>query len=317
VLLIFDCCYAGNLAYHLDKQRGYWPTRSFEFLAACKKDTLTHPPGPKSFTRALIWALELLIKTREKFTTHELQTQIEKAPGFPKSQHVQVLDRGDPCDQRLVLAPLPLLSGSMKSDRTNSDIPIRQPKEYFDLRFWYLNGPDEEEVSEVANILKKLIHDEKIRANRIAWIRFGDVNHLKNIVNKWRRLPARKSISTSPDLKLDIPQLYDQSRLQSLHTPPGSQSGNSSKSDYRIEKGDPFRGHSVALQPKILPRDQAAARTARSNISSGSTIDVELPSKSVPMTLNVNNTITRDNRWVHPGVLVFIIALFSYAYKYL
>ncbi|KAF4630950.1 hypothetical protein G7Y89_g7179 [Cudoniella acicularis] len=303
VLLIFDCCYAGNLAYYLDKQRGYWPTKSFEFLAACKQDKQTHPPGPKSFTKALIWALERLLKSRVKFTTHELQMEIEKAPGFPKSQHVQVLDRGDPCDQRLVLAPLPPHSSGMNSNGTNQDPPAHQPKEFFDLRFWYLKSPDNKEVAEVANIFKKLILDDKIHANRIAWIRFGDVNRLRNIVDKWRSLPARKSRTTPQSLTLEIPH-FDQGHLQSPQTP-ASHSGSSSMSDNHMEKSEHFRGQNGTPVPQALPQDHKISETEKSNLSSEAVMEANFSNTSV--------AIPRHSQWVHPGVLLLFTALCFYA----
>ncbi len=302
--MIFDCCYAGNLVYHhLDRQRGYWPTRSFEFLAACKQDKLTHPPGPKSFTRALIWALEGLLEDRGKFTTHELQTEIGKAPGFPKDQHVQVLDRGDPCDQRLVLAPIPPHSSNVKSNGTNSDPPVHQPKEFFDLRFWYLSSPNEEEVTDVAKILKKLIHEEKIHANRIAWIRFGDVNRLRNIVNKWRRLPAKRSMT------LEIPRNYEQGYLQSPHTPPASHSGNSSISDNHTEKYDSFRNQSSPLMPQVLPLNREMLQLDKSNLLTETIMKIDFSSYPVSITRDAKRVIPHHTQWLHPNILLFLMGL--------
>ncbi|KAF4624049.1 hypothetical protein G7Y89_g14124 [Cudoniella acicularis] len=105
-LLIFDCCYAGNLT--LRDVQSSRPTRSFEYIAACGSTDETNFPGPESFTSAMIWALEDLVKSQKRFTTLELQNKImNEAPSFPRKQSVLVMERDDPCDQRLVLAPLP------------------------------------------------------------------------------------------------------------------------------------------------------------------------------------------------------------------
>jgi len=232
ILLIFDCCYAGILDAHFDG-RGHWATRSFELLAACKDDAKTHPPGPKSFTRALIWALTSLLKDREKFSTHELQMRIPHAKGFPRDQVVRIIDRGDPSDHRLVLAPVPLRSNLAKSEPVPSRPPVTRPKKFIDLRFWYTKCPDEDEVNALSSRMKQLLNNEHIKADRVGWVRLGNVDQVRNVVEKWRRLPPRQSTPTLP--RLAIPPSPPQSHLQILHTPPPSHSGNSSISDAHLE----------------------------------------------------------------------------------
>ena len=63
--------------------------RSFEYLAATEEMGITNVPGDDSFTRALIFALESLVKERldGRFTTVELLNKIrDDAPHFPKDQ---------------------------------------------------------------------------------------------------------------------------------------------------------------------------------------------------------------------------------------
>jgi len=282
--------------------RGYWPTRSFEYLAACKHNEMTHPPGPKSFTRALIWAMETLVKTRKEFSTHELQVQIGKAPKFPKIQQVEVFDRGEPFYQRLVLAPLPQ-PHSMGLNSANGHVAERKPQNFFDLRFWYSDDIDEAEVEEVANIFKKLILDKKIGANRIAWIRYDVVQHLKSIVDKWRRLPSRKSMSKSPGLNLDIPQLFDHGLHLSPLTPPSSHSGA-----YRIVKDEPTIEQGSAPPAETLPTNLVNSEIDGGRVCNhySRAMQVDLPTNYLPTTL----TITGGSRWLQPGVLAF--GLLSY-----
>ncbi|MCJ1462367.1 hypothetical protein MMC07_000967 [Pseudocyphellaria aurata] len=103
VLEIFDCCYAGNLGL----SRGQ--PRLFEYLAAAKPLATTPIPGDKSFTSALIYALEALVEDNEggRFTTDELLRKIQRAPNFSKEQKPVLSDReGNMSTGRIMLHPL-------------------------------------------------------------------------------------------------------------------------------------------------------------------------------------------------------------------
>ena len=69
--------------------------RSFEYLAATEEMGSTKVPGDDSFTRALIYALEALVKERAdgRFTTVELLNKIKDAPHFPKDQNPMFFNR--------------------------------------------------------------------------------------------------------------------------------------------------------------------------------------------------------------------------------
>jgi hypothetical protein len=204
----------------------------------------------------------------------------------------------------------------MKSDGTNTDSPVHQPKEFFDLRFWYLKSPDEEEIAEVANILKKLIHDEKIRANRISWIHFEDVNRLRYIVNKWRSLPAKRKTTNPPGLMLEIPRLFDPSHLQSPHTPPASHSSNSSISDNHMEPNDACQNMDGVLKPRMLPQDDTMSEIGESNLSSENIIESDSPSHSGPIIRDAKRAIPHHTQWLHPSLLLFVTAILFYACAY-
>jgi len=162
-LLIFDCCYAGNLT--LRDIRSSRPTRSFEYIAACGSRDETNFPGPDSFTSAMIWALKDLVKTQKRFSTLELQTKImNDAPFFPRKQSVLVMERDDPCDQRLVLSPLPSPTNGVAHDFDDL------PQNYVDLRFWYHDRPDGVEIENLANRLKRLMKDKNICACCVSWL---------------------------------------------------------------------------------------------------------------------------------------------------
>lgn len=69
--------------------------RSFEYLAATEELGSTKVPGKDSFTSALIYALDALVKERAdgRFTTVELLNKIKDAPHFPKDQNPMFFHR--------------------------------------------------------------------------------------------------------------------------------------------------------------------------------------------------------------------------------
>ncbi|KAH9219763.1 hypothetical protein DL95DRAFT_457032 [Leptodontidium sp. 2 PMI_412] len=199
VLLIFDCCYAGNLLTR--NVRSYYQTRSYETLAACGRREVTNPPGEDSFTSALIWALKDLLKERKRFTITELQTRIMNgAPNFPKAQFVPLLERHDPCDQRLILAPLPsgLEAESPISTPSTQTLDLRQ--NYLDLRFWFATRPNEEEIRNLAMRLRRDMMDKNIGAHSIGWLALKNVDLVRsekevarNVAKHWRWVARQKS----------------------------------------------------------------------------------------------------------------------------
>jgi hypothetical protein len=117
----------------------------------------------------MIWALADLVRSQKRFTTLELQNKImTEAPSFPRKQSVLVMERDDPCDQRLVLAPLP--SPTQGISTTSAHTLDELPQHHVDLRFWYLNRPDGLEVENLANRLKRLMKDKNIDARCVSWL---------------------------------------------------------------------------------------------------------------------------------------------------
>ena len=193
VLLIFDCCYAGNLLTH--NVRSYYQTRSYETLAACGRGEVTNFPGEDSFTSALIWALKKLVEERERFTVSELQTRIMNgAPSFPKGQFVPLLERYDPCDQRLILAPLPFGSDAETpvSPPPNHTMDLRQNS--LDLRFFFPNPPDAEEIENLARRLKRDMVAQNIGARSIVWIALKNKDLIRAAAEKWMRQTRNKNL---------------------------------------------------------------------------------------------------------------------------
>jgi len=315
-LLIFDCCFAGNLAPAIQGRGRMWPTRSFEYLAACPYNKLTHPPGRKSFTTALIWALETLLENRGRFTTHELQQKIMKeAPHFPRDQVVEVQERGQPCDQRLVLAPLNDPSdsedGSAASDR---HIPLRN---FIDLRVWYPTAPNEEDVGDFASILRRVIVDGKISANNIAWVRFDHVDPVvRKAVSKWQTLLSPDSIrklkSTSANLRTAIPPILGvNSHLQPPHTPSPSDSSSRSNQGSQIQESQSEEGY-LSMFPGSLERPENIMEVPkRLSDNSTETSENDRDIGRSANTLRINDWIKSLTAWVwQPASLVTFAAVY-------
>lgn len=172
MLLIFDCCYAGNLIPR--DERSYYSSRSFELIAACGRSATTSLPGPASFTSALIWALKSLVADRNRFTTLELQTKVMSCPSFPKKQLVTGGEINEPCDQRLILAPVSRTAdraspASITTTGSNDGQFQRSLEYYLDLRLWFESQPNENEISNLAKKHKRLMVDKQIGAHRIDW----------------------------------------------------------------------------------------------------------------------------------------------------
>ena len=89
-------------------------SRSFEFLGACSSGNTTRAPGPESFTKALIWALQYLAQHRNRFLVSELSCKIREAPHFPDDQIPVQIERGPGSIERIMLAPLAKVSGEME-----------------------------------------------------------------------------------------------------------------------------------------------------------------------------------------------------------
>jgi hypothetical protein len=170
VLVIFDCCYAGDLGRAGRSTRSVFLVnqfcmqlsnfgrifRSFEYLAATSASSTTPSPGDRSFTSALIWALKEFAEeeTPRKFTTTELVNKIREGPFFPPNQVPTLMARDPHSVQRIVLAPLP--SGE-KTGPTIDESPRTVPA-CLELRFFFDKEPQERELEDLALALKKLIN---------------------------------------------------------------------------------------------------------------------------------------------------------------
>ena len=160
ILVIMDACFAGNLKY--SAQRNY--KRAYEFLAACKRDRTTAPPGPKSFTHILHKSLEELLNKDPSFTTRELLAEIIET----EERHYNLPDfwsRSVSTERKIRLAPL---SKPTRFGKTNyfDDNPIPQ---YLTLRVELKDDdrPTRLQIEELSRKVSRAVKSSAIKTRRV------------------------------------------------------------------------------------------------------------------------------------------------------
>jgi hypothetical protein len=202
VLIIFDCCFAGNLISH---GRSIYPRRNFEFLAATGHSTTTPVPGPHSFTSALVWALEKLVASKVPFSTMELFNQIgNEAPNFPRKQIPILKQRYELTDRRLMLPPIPK-DGEFAPAETKPSVEKHKEavKESLDLRFFFDKRPSDEDIQQLSKELKELIDKGAISTSRIGWVGLRSKDIVKAAAMKWMNY-RKPSVSSPAPTRLSL-----------------------------------------------------------------------------------------------------------------
>lgn len=172
VLEILDCCYAGNLG-NFRGGSGFC-RRSFEFIAAASAGHLTCAPGEKSFTNALIWALDELYRSQEndrKFTVNDLVKKIKSCPNFPKDQNPVQFPRNEGRIEGIVLAPLSTDMETLEKRRLAAaqDIQERASKFFLHLCLVLDKRPTTHELDILAEQLK-FARIKDLPLSRVSWI---------------------------------------------------------------------------------------------------------------------------------------------------
>ena len=141
--------------------------RCFEFLGACGSGNTTPSPGPKSFTKALIWALTSLARDETRFTISGLSRKIREAPNFPRNQVPVQLDRGAGSIERIMLAPLPQTTGQTESSLNEPQ--ITEPQGLLNLNFIFDKPPTQDIIIQFGENLNKFINRQEMPVDRIVW----------------------------------------------------------------------------------------------------------------------------------------------------
>ncbi|KAI4175771.1 MAG: hypothetical protein LQ343_001384 [Gyalolechia ehrenbergii] len=165
VLEIFDCCYAGDLG----RGRGFG-TRCFEFLGATSSGATTRCPGPASFTSGLIWALEVLAKEHERFTTTTLANKIRQAPNFPKKQVPTLQERNDLSSlRRIVVAPLVEGQVNTKALATVGATTSPQTWGFLYLSISLEGRPSKADVAKLGKDVSLMIETSDLKVRNVKW----------------------------------------------------------------------------------------------------------------------------------------------------
>ncbi|KAI4595699.1 Phosphatidylinositol-4-phosphate 5-kinase [Pestalotiopsis sp. 9143b] len=167
VLVIFDCCYAGELERSV---RGPLPRRAFEFLAATSANSTTPKPGRRSFTSALIHSLKGLVQ-QGSFSTQELVRRIKSAPDFPEEQWPRLHER-QASERKIMLSAL--TQESVKEAREayqsiHQEEHIGNTRQDLLVRLIFDKAITEPMVEEVAKQMKHLIDESEIKAKTVSW----------------------------------------------------------------------------------------------------------------------------------------------------
>ncbi|KAL8775027.1 MAG: hypothetical protein Q9209_000506 [Squamulea sp. 1 TL-2023] len=166
---IFDCCYAGDLGRG-SGGRGFG-TRCFEFLGATSSGATTKAPGKDSFSSGLIWALDVLAKESDRFTTSTLANKIREAPNFPKRQVPILYERNDLASlQRIVIAPL--LKGdeaSMAGLAEKYEMVPHQLWGFLDLRIGLERRPKRTEIEKFAKDVSVMMQSTELKVRHVKW----------------------------------------------------------------------------------------------------------------------------------------------------
>jgi hypothetical protein len=190
-LLIFDCCFAGKLAgFHSRKD---FSKTNFDFLGASGPNQLAEVPGETSFTFALIRALRELANEPAGFTTPELFNKILECPTFPKEEQTPCMLSKKNCVEKLLLAPLPkneVLPATMTVESKGDPKPTSLD---YCLRLDFLlpRLPSDEEMGEMCDGFKGLIHEKRLMAQKIVW----NTLHRKEVLPPVARAAAHKWLS--------------------------------------------------------------------------------------------------------------------------
>jgi hypothetical protein len=260
-------------------------SRSFEYLAASTSG-YTPSPGEKSFTSALMWALEKLAAPESStssslpmFTTSKLAKVVREAPSFPKEQHPSLTTRDPDAYRHIVLAPLPREGdpAALPSVHEDDEDEHFRPQ-FLSLTFHFLSDQDEEDLQKLASNLRqfKLQHKD-LRGVQLGgiWSGVGGTrppprHRFRQVVDKIMvaRRPHRLSETSNTSLLspyAGVPSLYPTqsaaSATESTPLLPDSSSVTSSDT-LQSETSTPFFNRLSAFLRRLRnPKTKRSERT--------------------------------------------------------
>jgi hypothetical protein len=163
VLVLLDCCYAGNAAKGGNREQ-----HAYELITATAPNQVTYGPGKKSFTIALIDSLKELQAEHggENFSTTKLLHRINRKRGKTQAVLVDQLDR---YKRTILLAPL---ENKPIQEKEKEFEPRDVEKASLNIRFSLRDdNPTEEQIKEFARQLPQACRSAKMPVRRIDWMK--------------------------------------------------------------------------------------------------------------------------------------------------
>lgn len=198
VLTILDTCYSSNLV-----KSGKGDTRKFELLSACPIDQTTARPGQYSFTRALIDALDWLLKEHSDspFSTFRLNQRIniDKRRSDTPSHLWSRVQSVQNNEQHILLAPLK----PPKSDTVHQPKYRLSPKGFLTLRFGLRDAElNQEQIEFMTKTLSKAFHNKAmVGLRRIDWVEIKPappITHFERlalvmfVITQWKKFLGKR-----------------------------------------------------------------------------------------------------------------------------
>ena len=234
-------------------------SRSFEYLAAASAGSTTRSPGKNSFTSAMIWALEDLVKTRKRFTTSQLVIKIREAPGFPRGQYPTLDDCFGEAVDRIVLAPLVNDEDAKEQiEQPGNQEAQPAPREVLNLKFFFGERPKERHLERLAQALRTMNLNQELQIRRLTWGGLQPAGvRLQSVVHEaTNRFKTRRPLSTPASTPTGwTPTGFG--RTLASPAPGGSSDELSSFSPpYNIE----YTPETIRVLPRPRTRPQASPR---------------------------------------------------------
>ena len=270
LFVIFDCCYAGQLAI---STRSIFSSKIFEFLGATQAHDVALAPGDESFSTALAWALENLATQPDGFTTLQLEQKIKQAPQFPSKTQVPCLTtRGEASLRRLKIAPLPREPAEpVQRPRERPRQDVESIKYYVQLQLLFSSCPDETHVKDLTENLKDLVRGRNLPLRQVLWrglfsrdtAKIDKMDLVTVVARNWyHRTRNSKSLSGSAKANSASVTVFQQHADSRRGSPPAlegttiSRSGSPSLQarNEAAHELDPIEKFPAQLDP-IQPRD--------------------------------------------------------------
>ncbi|CAO2656431.1 Nn.00g052340.m01.CDS01 [Neocucurbitaria sp. VM-36] len=267
VLTILDTCYSSNL---VKSARG--DARKFELLSAAPIDQTTARPGQYSFTRALIDALDELLRDHKDspFSTFRLNQRInidKRRTDTPSHlwSRVQSVQHNE---QHILLAPLK----PQKADALQQSTYRLSPKGFLTLRFGLRDASlSQEQIEFMTKTLSKAFHNKAmVGLRRIDWMEIKPappITHFERlalvmfVITQWKKFLGRRKEERES-------QLQSQRRVDEITFPDGMDIDSTNSSQKRHHEG-------VDEMPEAKRRYLEAAQPPSPPISDSSRIDYE------------------------------------------